>query len=189
MDLDLVFLGTSGSAPTPARAPAALLVRRGGERLLFDCARRHPAPADALGGRAARPRADLPHAFPRRPLPRPAGDAEDVPAAAARAAADDLRAARAPRSLRRAAPGLRQALLPARARRGAVGGGARPRRLPHPRLPGAPRGLGRRVRARRARPAGPLRQRHRRHARDPDRAGARRLAARRVDHARPTAAS
>ena len=26
MDLDLVFLGTSGSAPTPARAPAALLV-------------------------------------------------------------------------------------------------------------------------------------------------------------------
>src|SRR3954463_8178245 len=38
MDLDLVFLGTSGSAPTPARAPAALLVRRGGERLLFDCA-------------------------------------------------------------------------------------------------------------------------------------------------------
>src|SRR3954451_2465291 len=38
VDLDLVFLGTSGSAPTPARAPAALLVRRGGERLLFDCA-------------------------------------------------------------------------------------------------------------------------------------------------------
>ncbi len=38
MDLDLVFLGTSASAPTPARAPAALLVRRGGERLLFDCA-------------------------------------------------------------------------------------------------------------------------------------------------------
>jgi ribonuclease Z len=38
MDLDIVFLGTSGSAPTPARAPAALLVRRGGERLLFDCA-------------------------------------------------------------------------------------------------------------------------------------------------------
>ncbi|HEY2327827.1 MAG TPA: ribonuclease Z [Gaiellaceae bacterium] len=37
MDLDLVFLGTSGSAPTPNRSPAALLVRRGGERLLFDC--------------------------------------------------------------------------------------------------------------------------------------------------------
>jgi ribonuclease Z len=38
MDLDLVFLGTSGSAPTARRAPTALLVRRGGERLLFDCA-------------------------------------------------------------------------------------------------------------------------------------------------------
>src|SRR3954451_1990927 len=37
MDLDLVFLGTSGSAPTARRATSALLVRRGGERLLFDC--------------------------------------------------------------------------------------------------------------------------------------------------------
>ena len=37
MDLDLVFLGTSGSAPTANRAPAAILVRRGGDRLLFDC--------------------------------------------------------------------------------------------------------------------------------------------------------
>lgn len=38
MDLDIVFLGTSGSAPTAARAPTAVLVRRGGDRLLFDCA-------------------------------------------------------------------------------------------------------------------------------------------------------
>ena len=38
MDLDIVFLGTSGSMPTADRAPTALLVRRGGERLLFDCA-------------------------------------------------------------------------------------------------------------------------------------------------------
>jgi ribonuclease Z len=38
MDLDVVFLGTSASAPTAKRAPMALLVRRGGERLLFDCA-------------------------------------------------------------------------------------------------------------------------------------------------------
>jgi ribonuclease Z len=37
MDLDIVFLGTSGSAPTARRSPSALLVRRGGERLLFDC--------------------------------------------------------------------------------------------------------------------------------------------------------
>jgi ribonuclease Z len=38
VDLDVVFLGTSASAPTARRAPSALLVRRGGERLLFDCA-------------------------------------------------------------------------------------------------------------------------------------------------------
>ena len=37
MDLDVVFLGTAGSAPTAQRAPAAILVRRGGDRLLFDC--------------------------------------------------------------------------------------------------------------------------------------------------------
>jgi ribonuclease Z len=38
MDLDVVFLGTAGSMPTAERSPSALLVRRGGERLLFDCA-------------------------------------------------------------------------------------------------------------------------------------------------------
>jgi ribonuclease Z len=37
VDLDVVFLGTSGSMPTAQRAPTALLVRRGGERLLIDC--------------------------------------------------------------------------------------------------------------------------------------------------------
>jgi ribonuclease Z len=37
VDLDIVFLGTSGSAPTARRNPSALLLRRGGERLLFDC--------------------------------------------------------------------------------------------------------------------------------------------------------
>jgi ribonuclease Z len=38
VDLDVVFLGTSGSAPTAQRAAAAVLVRRGGDRLLVDCA-------------------------------------------------------------------------------------------------------------------------------------------------------
>ena len=38
MDLDIVFLGTSGSAPTATRAATAVLVRCGGDRLLFDCA-------------------------------------------------------------------------------------------------------------------------------------------------------
>ena len=37
MDLDLVFFGTAGSMPSAQRAPSAILVRRGGERLLFDC--------------------------------------------------------------------------------------------------------------------------------------------------------
>jgi ribonuclease Z len=37
VDLDVVFLGTSGSMPTARRALPATLVRRGGERLLFDC--------------------------------------------------------------------------------------------------------------------------------------------------------
>ena len=37
MDLDIVFLGTSASMPTAHRSPSAILVRRGGERLLFDC--------------------------------------------------------------------------------------------------------------------------------------------------------
>ena len=38
MDLDLVFLGTAGSTPTAQRAASATLVRRGGDRLLIDCA-------------------------------------------------------------------------------------------------------------------------------------------------------
>ena len=37
MDLSIVFLGTGGSVPTARRATACILVRRGGERLLFDC--------------------------------------------------------------------------------------------------------------------------------------------------------
>ena len=37
MDLDLVFFGTAGSMPTAQRAPSAILLRRGGEKLLFDC--------------------------------------------------------------------------------------------------------------------------------------------------------
>jgi ribonuclease Z len=37
MDLDVLFVGTAGSAPTPGRGLPCTLVRRGGERLLFDC--------------------------------------------------------------------------------------------------------------------------------------------------------
>jgi ribonuclease Z len=37
VELDVVFLGTSGSMPTARRALPATLVRRGGDRLLVDC--------------------------------------------------------------------------------------------------------------------------------------------------------
>ncbi len=37
MDLDLVFLGTSGSVPTARRGLSGTLIRRGGERMLVDC--------------------------------------------------------------------------------------------------------------------------------------------------------
>ncbi len=37
MDLDVLFVGTAGSAPSARRALPATLVRRGGDRLLFDC--------------------------------------------------------------------------------------------------------------------------------------------------------
>jgi ribonuclease Z len=37
MDLDVLFVGTAGSAPSARRGLPATLVRRGGERLLFDC--------------------------------------------------------------------------------------------------------------------------------------------------------
>jgi ribonuclease Z len=37
MDLSLLFCGTAGSVPTPRRGLPALLLRRGGERILFDC--------------------------------------------------------------------------------------------------------------------------------------------------------
>src|SRR5271154_780133 len=37
MDLSLFFAGTAGSSPGARRGLPALLVRRGGDRLLFDC--------------------------------------------------------------------------------------------------------------------------------------------------------
>jgi len=37
VDLDVLFIGTGGSAPTAGRGLPATLVRRGGDRLLFDC--------------------------------------------------------------------------------------------------------------------------------------------------------
>ena len=113
------------AARAARRRPPALRLRR-----------RNAAAADALDGRAPRSRGDLHHALPRRSLPRAARNAEDVPAAAARRAADHLRPAGAPRPLREPPARVREALVPARAGRGAPGRRARARRLPDPRVPG-----------------------------------------------------
>src|ERR1700734_2284139 len=37
MDLSIFFAGTAGSIPTARRGLPAILVRRGGDRILFDC--------------------------------------------------------------------------------------------------------------------------------------------------------
>jgi ribonuclease Z len=37
VDLSIFFAGTAGSVPTPRRGLPAILVRRGGDRVLFDC--------------------------------------------------------------------------------------------------------------------------------------------------------
>src|SRR5918912_1138391 len=37
MNLDVLFVGTAGSAPTARRGLPAILIRHGGDRLLFDC--------------------------------------------------------------------------------------------------------------------------------------------------------
>src|SRR6202451_1771993 len=37
MDLSIFFAGTGGSVPSPRRGLPAILLRRGGERILFDC--------------------------------------------------------------------------------------------------------------------------------------------------------
>src|SRR6204780_5429773 len=37
MDLSLFFLGTAGSVPSARRGLPSTLIRRGGDRLLFDC--------------------------------------------------------------------------------------------------------------------------------------------------------
>ena len=141
-------------------------------------------------GRAARPRRDLHHAPARRPLPRPAGHAQDVRAAPARHAADRLRPARPARPLQLAGARVRQAHA-TRSRSTSCARETELERdeLPHPRLPGRPRRHRGRLRARRGRAARPLRRRDRprRSASRPAPSAARCSAARRSRS--PTAAS
>ena len=122
----------AGRAARPARRRAAALrLRRG-----------HAAAADALDGRAARPRGDLHRALPRRPLPRPARDAEDVPLRQRELPLTVYGPPGLARPLRLLAPRLRQAHLPARARRGARRGRRSNATATDRRLPGAPRRRG-----------------------------------------------
>ena len=92
MDLSVFFAGTAGSIPTARRGLPALLVRRGGDRILFDCGEGTQRQLVQLR-RAGRPHRDLPDPLPRRSLARAARAAEDVRPARARAAARDPRTA------------------------------------------------------------------------------------------------
>ena len=101
---------TATARPARRRA-AALRLRRG-----------HAAPAPALVVGLVDLARDLPHPLPCRPLPRPAGDAEDVRAARPRGPAHALRAAAGSRDLLGDAPAhLRPAHLPRRPRRAPPG--------------------------------------------------------------------
>src|SRR4029078_13459542 len=71
---------TLGAARAPRRGAVAFRLRRG-----------HAAPAPALLGRPRRAAGGVRLALPRRPLPRPAWDAQDLLAPRACAAADGLR--------------------------------------------------------------------------------------------------
>ena len=92
MDLDVLFVGTAGSAPTARRGLPATLDPARRRSAAVRLRRGHAAPARALG-RAGRARGGVPHPLPRRPRPRPARDAEDVQPPRPRDAADRLRAA------------------------------------------------------------------------------------------------
>src|SRR5919197_4322825 len=96
--------GLARDPDAPRRRPAALRLRRG-----------HPAPAPAHG-RAARHRGGLPHAPARRPLARPARDAQVLRPARPRRAARGLRAAGHRRAHARDAWDLRPPALPVRRR-------------------------------------------------------------------------
>ena len=114
MDLSLFFAGTGGSVPGARRGLPAILVRLGGDRLLFDCGEGTQRQLLRSIGLV-----DLECVFitplPRRPLARAAGDAQVVRAARPRAAADRLRPARPHRAEGPHARDLRPPALRARA--------------------------------------------------------------------------
>src|SRR5919197_6355400 len=139
--------GSHGPARAPRRRAAALRLRRG-----------HATPVAALGGRPGGAARGLRLAFPRRPLPRPAGNAEDVRAARARGADHGLRAAWAEGPVLGTASRLREADVRARARRAAPRRRARTGRVQPRHVSGrAPRRVAG-LRAHRASAPGPVRR-------------------------------
>src|SRR4051794_29230992 len=130
----------AGDSPAPRRRPAAVRLRGG-----------HPAPAPSHGG-PARHRGRLPHAPPRRPLARAAGDAEVVRPARPRRAARRVRAPRDRRAHARDAHRLRPPRLPIRRRRARGRRGGAVRRLRGRRVQRPPPHAGLRLRDRRGGP-------------------------------------
>ena len=122
--------------------------------------RGHPAAADELG-RAGRARGAVHHPLSRGPRARPAGDAEDVRPAPARAPAHRARAARPRAPLQAARSGDRSGDLPDRARGARAERRARARRLPDRRIRRGSRRLVDRLRARGGPASGPVRSRPR----------------------------
>ena len=107
MDLSLFFAGTAGSVPTARRGLPALLLRAGGDRILFDCGE---GTQQQLLRSVGLPELDaifLTHYHLDHWLGI-IGHAQDVRPARARAAADRLRPARPAGAARRDAPGVGQ---------------------------------------------------------------------------------
>ena len=123
VDLDVVFLGTAGSTPTARRAPAATLIRRGGDRILLDCG--EGTQRQLLRSQIGLVDLDVvlfSHYHADHVLGLP-GAAQDLRPARARAGPRAVRAVRARRSAHRVRADHRPARLPAaraRARRAAT---------------------------------------------------------------------
>ena len=158
--------------PTAQRAPTAMLLRRGGERLLFDCAEgtQRQLLRSNVGLIELR-EIFLTHYHADHYLGLP-GMLKTFALRGRELPDHDLRPARPPRPVLRAPADLRKADLPLRARRAGSGRAARARRVRARDLPGRARRVRDRVRARRAAEARPVRRRRRRRARDPRGAGA-----------------
>ena len=156
MDLDVLFLGTAGSSPSPRRGLPATL-RAPGRRPAADRLRRgHAATAHALR-RAGRARGAVHHPLPRRSRAGAARNAEDLRAAPARASAHGVRAARTRSTVPDPLARDRPAHLRGRARGARTERPAGARRLPHRGVRGRPRRPRSRLRARRGAASGRVR--------------------------------